>query len=497
MSRLSKNIIYNLFGQGILLILGFVAVKFIFKQLGEDALGIIYFSATVNGIICTALELGICSTTVREVSGHFKSEPDYIKNLIRTFSSFYWFFYLVVGVAIYLLAPILVEKWIMLKTMDFVTAVYILRIMGIASLTALPKSFYASLLSGLQRMEFNNIIDVVVTGLQQFGTILILVMGGDLFIVIYWYAACYCIGLCSYLVVCAGLFPVKAFVPGYSSGVIKRNFHYASRMIFISTSATIITQVDKVCMSKLLPLGMLGYYGFTYGLVSRGAMLTSAISKAVFPSFSALFKSGDRFGLMAQYRKMQDLICFISLPLLAAVPFALLPIFTVVFNPEIARIMLLPATILCLGFYLSGAGAVPYIVSLAMGRPDIAARTNFYCLFVTVPATILLVYYLGMIGASASMVVFYLFNYMYSLPRICSECMEFPVWKWYVHVLKILLLGGLTYGIAWLILILSNAFSIVYLIIAYMSASITFFSGAYCMISDELRESLALRLQRR
>ena len=70
MSRLSKNIVYNFFGQGLLLLLGFVAVKYVFKQLGEDALGIIYFTLTMNSVLCTVLELGISTTTVREVSAH-------------------------------------------------------------------------------------------------------------------------------------------------------------------------------------------------------------------------------------------------------------------------------------------------------------------------------------------------------------------------------------------------------------------------------------------
>lgn len=496
MSKLSKNIVYNLFGQGLLLILGFVAVKFVFKRLGEDALGIIYFTATINSIFCSVLEMGICSSTVREVSGHFGTEPNYIKELIRTFSLFYWVFYAIAGVAIFFLAPVLVEKWIILKTMDSATAIYILRILGIASLAALPKSFYASLFNGLQRMKFNNIIDVITAGLQQFGTILILTMGGNVFQVVYWYAACYGFGVFSYLVVAANLFSVKALIPGYSSGIVKRNIHFASRMLFVSMTSAIHAQVDKVCISKLLPVGILGYYGFTYGVVSRGASLTSAIAQAVFPSFSAIFKSGDHAGLMLQYRKLQDLLCFASVPILAVVPFALLPIFSLIFNEEIARTLLLPATFLCLGFYMNATAAIPFIFSLAVGRPDIAARQHLYNFFVTVPVTILLVYYMGIIGASFSMVFFYIFCYIYTIPRICSECLGISARKWYLHVFKILVLVSVTYGTAWIILALSNAFSVAYLFIAYLLASIAFLMSAYFMISNELRETLLLHFRR-
>ena len=195
MSRLGKNILYNLFGQGLVLILGFVAVKYIFRQLGEDALGVIYFTLTMNAVLCAALEMGISSTTVREVSAHFHDEPAYIKDLIRTASVFYWGAFGVMALMIYLTAPWLIEKWIHLSSLDADTAVYVFRILGISAMTALPRSLYASLFRGLQRMEFNNLVDVTMSGLQQFGAAIILAFGGSFFMVADWFALCFLIGL--------------------------------------------------------------------------------------------------------------------------------------------------------------------------------------------------------------------------------------------------------------------------------------------------------------
>ena len=487
MSRLSKNIIYNLLGQGLLLVLGFVAVKYIFKRLGEDALGIIYFTAMMNAMLRAVLEMGICSTTVREVSAHFESEPDYIKNLIRTFSLFYWGAYALFGVVIFFLAPVLVEKWINLKTMDPATAIYVLRILGIASFVALPKSFYTSLLRGLQRMEFNNFIDVVTSGLQQFGTILILALGGNLFHVVYWFAACYGLGIFTYLAVSSHFFTVQALVPGYSARVVRRNLGFASRMMSISILATIHTQADKVIISKLLPIGVVGYYGVAYSNVSKGTLLTGAISQAAFPSFSTLFKAGNRDRMMSQYRKLQNLLCFGIVPIFAVVPFALLPLFSYLLNEEAARLLLLPTTLLCVGFYMNGTLNVPYVFSLAVGKPGIAARQNFYALFAVFPVTVLLIYYLGLTGAGLSWVFYHIFAYSYGVPRMCRECMEIKVWKWYLHVFRIFTLVGLTYGIAWITLSVIGNHSILSLALAYAGASIAFIIGAFLMIGEELR----------
>jgi len=490
MSRLSKNIIYNLFGQGLLLVLSFISVKYIFKQLGEDALGIIYFTAMMNAVLCAVLEMGICSSTVREVSAHFKSEPNYIHDLIRTFSLFYWGAYVFLGVAIFFLAPVIVEKWINLKTMNMATATYILRILGIASIVALPKSLYVSLFRGLERMEFNNFIDVSTTGLQQFGTILILALGGDLFFVVYWFASCYAFGIFIYVVISARFFSLRTLIPGYSFSVIKRNLGFASRMMSISIMATINSQADKIIISKLLPIGVVGYYGITYSIASKGQLVTGAVSQAAFPSFSALFKAGDRNRMMSQYQKLQDLLCYGIAPLFAAISFAVIPLFSYMLNKDIARLLFLPTFLLCVGFYMNGTLTIPYVFSLAVGKPGITVRMNFYALFVVLPVTGLLIYFFGLIGAGLSWVFYHIFAYSYGVPRICSQCLEILVWKWYLHVLKIFTLVGLTYGIAWITLDVIGNHSILLLTLAYISASIVFLTGSYFMIGKELRGTL-------
>jgi len=494
MSKLSKNIIYNVVGQGLLLILGFVAVKYVFKQLGGDALGIIYFTAAINIVLTGILDKGIYATTVREVSAHFHDEPKYIRDFIRTGSLFTWSVYIFFGIAIYFIAPILANKWINLETMDSATAISIMRILGIASLVSIPRSFYASLIRGLQRMEFNNLIDVGTSGLQQFGTILILIAGGTIFHVVYWFSACYGISILAYFTISSRFFSIRSLVPKYSSGAVRRNWSFGSKMVTISIMALIHNQAEKLMVSKWLPIGVFGYYGSAYDAVSKAGLITGAISQAAFPSLSALFKKGDRISLISQYRKLQDLICFITVPVFAIIPFAALPLFTYLFNEEIAKTLLLPVTFLSLGFYMNGTLNLPYQFSLAVGKPEIAVRSNMYALFIVLPVTAFLIYQFGLAGAGLSWVFFNLFTYVYFVPRICRECMEIPVRMWYLHVLNAFILAGLTFGLAWFVLRLLDIFSILPLTIAYTGATIVFLIGAYFMISNELRKTLLIFL---
>jgi len=233
-----------------------------------------------------------------------------------------------------------------------------------------------------------------------------------------------------------------------------------------------------------------GYYGMAYNAVSRGMLVTAAVTQAVFPSFSALYKQGDRDGLMRQYRKLQDLVCYAIIPMFTAIPFAARPLFTFVLNAQAARMLFWPITFLCVGFCMNGTITIPYVFSLAVGKPEIAARANFYALFAVLPVTALLVYRFGIAGAGFSWVYYHLFAYAYTVPRTCSECLGMPIWKWYLHVLKVFALAGLTYGGAWAILGLAGSFSILSLALAYALGSSLFAAGSFLLVGSELRNTL-------
>jgi O-antigen/teichoic acid export membrane protein len=227
-----------------------------------------------------------------------------------------------------------------------------------------------------------------------------------------------------------------------------------------------------------------------YSAVSRGMLVTTSVSQAVFPSFSALHQQGDRDGLLHQYRKLQDLLCYATVPLFAAIPFAARPVFTFALNAQAAQMLLWPITFLCVGFCMNATLSVPYVFSLAVGKPQIAARSNYYALFAALPVTVLLVYKFGIAGAGFSWIFYHLFTYAYLVPRVCSECLDMPVVKWYIHVFRVFGLAALTYGGAWAIIALAGPFTVRSLALGYICASLAYVAAAYRLLGDELRATL-------
>lgn len=490
MTRLSRNLVFNVVGQGLALLLSFVAVKFIFKQLGDDLFGIIYFNITLATVVSAALELGVLATTSREVALYFGSEPRYVTKLIQTASLLYWSFGILILVGVLVLAPILVENWINLKTTDAHTATTVIRILSVSTMLVLPRSLYTSIFRGRQRMELNNIIDVTTTVTQQIGIVALLKLGEGAFVVAGWISVSVAMGLVAYVVVAVRMFGWPALMPKLHPEVVTRNVRYTSLMMANSLLSLVYTQADKVVVSKLLPVAEFGFYSFASSTVGRAAFVAAAIGQAAFPSFANLSAAGEHEALIRQFRKLQGLVSFVTAPMFAAICFAATPVYSYLFNPAVAGRLLVPTILLAVGFYLNSSLNPPFMLSFAVGKPQIIVRANVVALFVVVPVTVLLIATNGLTGAAASWVFYNLFAYAYIVPKICRDALQITAWSWYRRVLTSGGLALVVYALSWYLIARPASFSLAALSVAYVAASLVFAAGAYFLIDSDLRDTL-------
>ena len=133
---------------------------------------------------------------------------------------------------------------------------------------------------------------------------------------------------------------------------------------------------------------------------------------------------------MREYRRLNRLVLVATGPFFAALIFASLPILSFAFGNQAARSLLLPTVLLCAGSYLNGTLGTPYVLSLAMGRPEIAAAQNLLALIVVVPIGVFGVVRLGLTGAALGWLAYQCFAYMYLIPRIRRQCLKLPAWSW-------------------------------------------------------------------
>ncbi len=489
MTRLARNIIYNLAGQLALLVLGLVSAKYIFTRLGSDVLGLIYFAIMINTLALAILQLGITATTIKEVAAN-EHDTAYVIRLVRSGTLFYWIAYVVAAIAILALTPWFVHSWIHLETTPPETAIRMLRILGIFALLAVPQAFYVSVFRGIQRMGVPNLIDVVTSAINQAGIVLIIWVSGDAELVVWWIGGISALRIVLWLAMIASAFGWRSLLPRWDASVIRKTRRFTLQMLALSLLATVQTQSDKFVIATMLPVGAFGVYALMYGTIARGSLLTSAVAQSAFPALSEFVAKGDRVALVEKYHRLQDLLCYGLVPLYALLAFGAFPLFTAVLGAPIAAALVVPSVLLAVGYYMNGMLNVPYYMALSTDRPDIVLRLNVLALFITLPVTVGLTWWLGFAGAAASWVWYHVFAFAYVIPKICRACIGIEPRAWFHHGFRVLAFAAITYGAAGLGIWLALAPSLLVLAIGYALATLAFGILSWRAIAVDSRTSL-------
>jgi len=139
---------------------------------------------------------------------------------------------------------------------------------------------------------------------------------------------------------------------------------------------------------------------------------------------------------------------------------------------------------------MNAALTMPYLVSISAGMPQLASRLNLVALVVTVPVTIALIYWLGLVGAGLSWAFYNVFAIGYFVPKVCRQCLDLQPSAWFVGFFRVVVAGGLAYGLAWVLVAGPGSYSLVSLIVGYVIGSVAFLLAAYAFIGPELRDTV-------
>ncbi|HQS53042.1 MAG TPA: oligosaccharide flippase family protein, partial [Daejeonella sp.] len=293
--------------------------------------------------------------------------------------------------------------------------------------------------------------------------------------VAYWIAISNILNVLVYMFFVAKMVSLQALVPKVSKSVVNRVRKYSTQMAWISLLAVVYKQFDKLLISLMLPIGVLGIYSFAYTTVTKLTLITDAISQAVFPVFSELGNQQERAKALDRFFSLQDMLIYGLIPLFALMVFATLPVFSFLMDPNKARELLLPVLFLCIAFYLNGTLRLLTTYISASGKPGYVIRAIVILLIVVAPITILLIKEFGMVGAAFSWVVTSFINACYIVPAIYINELGKSPGVWLRPMLKVVLLLCGTYVPVWWIVHQVIPNHSLYLALSYLVASGLYF----------------------
>jgi O-antigen/teichoic acid export membrane protein len=426
-----KNIIANMIGRA----WGFISVYFFvplyLKFLGIEAYGLVGFYSTLLGVLAFA-DMGFTATLNREMARLTvcKNSAEEMRDLLRTYELTYLCISFTLAVIIWVTAPLIATHWLRSSVLHPQEITAAVRLMGVAIAFQLPSGLYIGGLMGLQQQVRANSLQIAWGVYRGFGAVLVLwLFSPTIFSFAIWQLVSngiYCFSTRRSLWHTLSFGSIQPHA-NFRWQVFHNTWRYASGMAGMAVVSILLTQIDKLAVSKMLSLEMLGFYTLAASLAAIPLILASPIASAVFPRFTELIALGGR---SAQLTRLYHQTC--ELASIAIIPAGLtIAIFSndVIYiwtgSAATANQTSLVASLLLGGQLLQAITVVPYYLALAHGNIRLNLHIGIASLILITPLLIFLIMKFGIVGAGFSWLVMNLCTvlpYMYLFHRRFLPC---------------------------------------------------------------------------
>jgi O-antigen/teichoic acid export membrane protein len=220
------------------------------------------------------------------------------------------------------------------------------------------------------------------------------------------------------------------FVHAYLRGV--RGF--AATVAANSLIGVVLTQLDKVLLSRILTLQQFGYYALAGTVASVVWLAIVPLNQALFPRFTTLLQLHDERALATVYHRACQALTVVIVPMsgtIAVFSFALVTVWTR--NPAAAVNTSLVIKLLILGTALNGLASLAGQLQAAAGWPQLVMYTNLVSAFLLVPCMIFAASHFGAAGAAAVWVVLNSAYMFVNVPIMHCRLLRGELRSWYLR----------------------------------------------------------------
>ena len=440
-------------------------VPFYLHFLGAAGFGLIGFFLTFSALI-SVMDGGLGAMATREtaaLSNGSAEDSAQLRDTLRTIEILLWTVAVAAGAAFFLLAPLIGEYWLRIppdKAKDFLRA---LGFMAGALALQFPLGFYNGCLIGLQRQVALNAVNAVFATLRGGGAVLALwLISTDASTFFAWQCV---VGLLSLVYMHFLVWRTLGTGKGrFRMRTLDRSGRFAASVGAINVLGLILTQIDKILLSKLLPLQAYGYYMIAWTAGTLALRAAGPVFNTYYPVLTQLATTtGDRTVLRHTYLQGASLLPILVAPVTASLCFFGTPLLLAwTRDTALAEATALPLALISLGTMFNAFMHVPYALQLAHGRTCLALAQNLVAIALLPPVTIYCTLHYGLAGAGAPWLVLNLGYILLGAPLAHRGVLEEALGSWWrrgviAPTAISFLLTGLFY--AWSLMMPSSAWT--------------------------------------
>jgi O-antigen/teichoic acid export membrane protein len=377
------------------------------KYMGTEVYGLIGLFAILQ-LVIQSLDIGITPTLSREAarSRAGATTPMSLRRLLRSFEVIFAIAGLLIIVAMSCGADLVATRWVKAGTLNPAAVERALILMTATAWIRWFSGLYRGLVNGFEHQVWLSGVSIGITTAHSILVIPFLAFVGAS--PSYFFAYQLVVGIIDFSFVALKAYRLLPFVDRtlpvwWQFNELRSVFHFSATVALTAAIWVMVTQTDKILLSKILPLGDFGKYALATVVAGGVSTLSQPLSSALLPRLTDLTARGDADGFVAVYRKATQFTAVVSLSgalFLAIFAEQVLRVWTG--DPAIARTSAPVLALYALGNGIAALGAFPYYLQYAKGKMSLHLIGSILFFLLLVPSTVVLGLRFGPIGAGSA-----------------------------------------------------------------------------------------------
>jgi O-antigen/teichoic acid export membrane protein len=448
---LKRNILANYASQIYVTLIGIVMVPLYIKYMGAEAYGLVGFFAMLQAWF-TLLDIGLTPTMARETARFRGGATDALnyRRLVRALEGVFLLVALVGGAAMFAASGYIAREWLQASHLPISEVQTAIQLMAIIIAMRWMCGLYRGAISGSERLVWLGGYNSMIATLRFVGVLPVLMFVGVTPTIFFSFQfGIALIEFAGLLFYAYRLFPVvpRGKTLPWEWAPLKPVLKFSLTIAFTSSVWILVTQTDKLVLSKIIPLADYGYFTLAV-LVASGVMVISGpISGAIMPRMAKLEAEGDHAGLIRVYRQATQLVAVIAGAASITVAFYAEPLLWVWTGDRFLAQQAAPVLILyALGNGILAVAAFPYYLQYAKGDLRLHLIGNAIFVVLLVPAIIWAASQYGGVGAGYVWLGMNLLSFVAWLPLVHHKFEPGLNMKWYVQDIMLIFLPVIMVG---------------------------------------------------
>lgn len=435
---LKKNIVANYASQGYVTLIGIVMVPLYVQYMGAEAYGLVGFFTMMQAWF-QLLDMGLTPTMARATAQYRGGESDALslRRLLRALEGIFVGVAVIAGVALILASGKIASDWLNVQNLPVEEVQHAVALMAMIVALRWVCGLYRGTINGFEQMVWLSGFNIAIATARFVLVIPVFVFVGTSPVVFFTYQL-----LIATLELVVLVFKVYGLLPKVNLEVVpvwnwtplKGVLKFSLSIAFTSSIWVLVSQTDKLVLSKLLPLADYAYFTLAVLVAGGVSVVSGPVSTALLPRLTKLATENNEAEFVQLYRMGTQLICTVTMP--AAVVLALFaePLLLAWTGDSAVAQKAAPVLALyAIGNGILAFAAFPYYLQYAKGELRLHLLGNALFVVLLIPALIAATLKLGTVGAGYAWVGANLSYFLVWVPLVHRKFLQGVHLEWLIN----------------------------------------------------------------